>query len=47
MADPDIILSVATANDKLKLCFPDDPKADIQIQLRNRIFRLQKAYLRL
>lgn len=42
-----IKLKISTSNSKLQQNFPNDPKGDIIINLKNKVFRLQKAHLRM
>ena len=47
MGERELVLSVPTASDKLRQSFPNDPRADIQIEFKQKVFRLVKAHLRL
>ena len=40
-------LKIPTVSEKLKPCFPVDPRGDVIISFKTKKFKLQKAYLRL
>lgn len=40
-------LKIPTARSKLQTSFPEDPKGDIKIIVGKKVFKLQKAFLRL
>lgn len=42
-----IQIRIPNAREKLKACFPQDPKGDIRLVFKSKVFNLQKAYLRL
>jgi hypothetical protein len=47
MSNDQITIQIQTSPKKLKKKFPDDPKGDIEIIFKTKVFKLQKAHLRL
>jgi hypothetical protein len=47
MSEEKMKLRLPNAREKLQGLFPDDPRGDIRIIFGKRVFKLQKAFLRL
>ena len=47
MSEEIVSMRIPTTREKLKVNFPEDPKGDFSLVFKSKVFKLQKAFLRL